>query len=249
MDFIKSGQFISELRKAKSMTQADLGAILGVTDKTVSKWERGVNIPDILMIREIAKVFDVTADEILAGEKDSTETSAILKVYRNKKFRYAMFGIITVVFISLMVLSAYFTNNFDKSKIYRFYQVNKDYELSGYIYGVGNQMRIVLDDLDFERAQEYENLKIRRYIVKIFLNDNIAYNHNMDYENEHSINFLQMMNDIEKMSVTAQNVNIDLIINDGYFLLEFLDDEHNSYELKFDFKCTMDLRNNRFFYK
>ena len=90
MDFIKSGQFISELRKAKCMTQADLGAILGVTDKTVSKWERGVNIPDILMIREIAKVFNVTADEILNAEKDITDVSTILKFYRNKKLIFAV---------------------------------------------------------------------------------------------------------------------------------------------------------------
>lgn len=63
------GSFISVLRKSKGLTQKDLGDILGVSDKTVSRWERDECAPDITLIPVIADIFDVTADELLRGEK------------------------------------------------------------------------------------------------------------------------------------------------------------------------------------
>lgn len=248
MDFIKSGQFISELRKEKCMTQADLGTILGVTDKTVSKWERGVNIPDILMIKEIAKVFNVTADEILNAERDKTDVSTILKFYRNKKLRYALIGIGSAFIIFTLVLLVYFTNNYDKSKVYKFYNVTDDYEISGYIYGIGKQVRVVLDDLMLENTEEFDKLKIRSYTIKQYLNNNNVYNEKFSVDEGEHITFDEMIKKIENLSVVALNINTEMELNNGYFVIEFLDKKLESYELKFNFECSIDLRNNRFFY-
>jgi len=248
MDFIKSGQFISELRKEKCMTQADLGTILGVTDKTVSKWERGVNIPDILMIREIAKVFNVTADEILSAERDKTDVSTILKFYRNKKLRYALIGIGSVFILFTLVLLVYFTNNYDKSKVYKFYNVTDDYEISGYIYGIGKQVRVVLDDLKLENTKEYDNLKITNYTLKLYLGNNVVYSEKNNFDIDEYIFFYRMIDKLENLSVIASNTNLSLNINSGSISLEFVDNRHNFYELNFNFDCSIDLRNNRFFY-
>jgi len=248
MDFIKSGQFISELRKEKCMTQADLGTILGVTDKTVSKWERGVNIPDILMIKEIAKVFNVTADEILNAERDKTEVSTILKFYRNKKLRYASIGIGSAFILFTLVLLVYFTNNYDKSKVYKFYNVTDDYEISGYIYGIGKQVRVVLDDLMLENTEEYEDLKIRGYNIKLFLNDIFAYNYDYELEVNDELSFDETFEKIERSSINAHDINIELKIKNGYFVIQLIDTGNQSHELKFSFGCNIDIRNNRFFY-
>ena len=69
MDNQKFGQFILSLRKEKGWTQLELAEKLNVTDKAVSKWERGIGFPDIKMIEPIAEVFDVSILEIMRSEK------------------------------------------------------------------------------------------------------------------------------------------------------------------------------------
>ena len=63
----KIGKFISELRKSKGLTQKDLAEQMGVTDKAVSKWERGQSYPDISLIIPLSELFGVTANELLNG--------------------------------------------------------------------------------------------------------------------------------------------------------------------------------------
>lgn len=69
MDNRKFGEFIYSLRKQKGWTQTELAERLNVTDKAVSKWERGVSFPDISLVEPLAEVFDVSALEILRGER------------------------------------------------------------------------------------------------------------------------------------------------------------------------------------
>ncbi len=63
------GTFIAALRKSRGLTQQDVANSLGVSDKTISKWECGNGLPDITAIPAIAELFEVTADEILCGER------------------------------------------------------------------------------------------------------------------------------------------------------------------------------------
>lgn len=69
MDQQKIGKFISFLRKEKGLTQQELAEKLGVTDKAVSKWERGLGCPDISLLVPISEIFDVSINELLLGEK------------------------------------------------------------------------------------------------------------------------------------------------------------------------------------
>lgn len=69
------GKFIAVLRKSQGMTQKELAERLGVSDKTVSHWERDESAPDISLIPVIAEIFSVTCDELLRGEKSSSQTA------------------------------------------------------------------------------------------------------------------------------------------------------------------------------
>ncbi len=73
MDKEKTGQLITELRKEKGLTQKQLAEALNVTDKAVSKWERGLSFPDISMLEPISELLGVSIMEILAGERQSGE--------------------------------------------------------------------------------------------------------------------------------------------------------------------------------
>lgn len=68
MDRIKMGEFLTELRKEKDLSQTDLAEIIGVTFQAVSKWERGEAIPDISILEKLAIFYNVSIDEIIKGE-------------------------------------------------------------------------------------------------------------------------------------------------------------------------------------
>lgn len=69
MDAKKLGQFIAELRKEKGMTQAELASNLHVTDKAVSKWERGLGLPDINSIEPLADALGISVAEVMQAER------------------------------------------------------------------------------------------------------------------------------------------------------------------------------------
>ena len=73
MDAKKLGLFIAQLRKEQNMTQADLARKLQVTDKAISKWERGLGLPDINSIEPLAEALGVTVLEIMRSERIPVE--------------------------------------------------------------------------------------------------------------------------------------------------------------------------------
>ena len=68
MDAQKTGTYLAALRKARGMTQQEAADQLGVSNKTVSKWENGAGLPDITVLPALAELYGVTADDILAWE-------------------------------------------------------------------------------------------------------------------------------------------------------------------------------------
>ncbi len=69
MDQIKIGKFIATLRKEKELTQEQLGEKLGITNKTISRWENGNYMPDMQMLSLLSKEFDVSINELISGER------------------------------------------------------------------------------------------------------------------------------------------------------------------------------------
>ena len=75
MNQIKIGEFISSQRKMKNLTQAALAEKLGITDRAVSKWERGKGLPDVSLMLDLCEIFGITVNELLSGEEISMENS------------------------------------------------------------------------------------------------------------------------------------------------------------------------------
>lgn len=71
MDNVKIGQLILRLRKENNMTQLQLAEKMGISDKAVSKWERGLGCPDIELLTELAEIFNVDLEKLLSGEINS----------------------------------------------------------------------------------------------------------------------------------------------------------------------------------
>ncbi len=73
MDTIKIGNFLANLRKEQGLTQEALGEKLGVTNKTVSRWENGNYLPPVEMLKELSELYAVSINEILCGERIAKE--------------------------------------------------------------------------------------------------------------------------------------------------------------------------------
>ena len=76
MDQIKIGRFIAVRRKRANLTQLQLADRLGITDKAVSKWERGITMPDTSIMLELCDILGISVNELLSGEKINMENSS-----------------------------------------------------------------------------------------------------------------------------------------------------------------------------
>ena len=65
----KIGKFIAQMRKEKNLTQEELGNMLGITKNAISKWERGLSLMDLALLKPLSEILEVSINEILQGEK------------------------------------------------------------------------------------------------------------------------------------------------------------------------------------
>lgn len=103
MNDYQFGNFLYELRSEKGLSQAELGALLGVTNKAVSKWENGSAKPNTNLIPKIAEIFDVSVEELFAArriEKDG-ELQKMKEQLGKQKKKYA---ILSSIYLSVLVI-------------------------------------------------------------------------------------------------------------------------------------------------
>ncbi|MDO4563471.1 MAG: helix-turn-helix domain-containing protein [Clostridia bacterium] len=76
MDCMKIGKLIFKLRKEKALTQLELARAIGVSDKAVSKWERGLGCPDVTLLGDISRFFGINIPQLLEGELNPNKSDA-----------------------------------------------------------------------------------------------------------------------------------------------------------------------------
>lgn len=109
------GRFIAQKRKEKNLTQMQLAEILGVSNKTVSKWENGNCMPDYSIIKPLCKELEITVSELMDGEdKDDIRENAedmrimflLRRVYSLEKQNKTIYGFLVIVLgVTFLVLS------------------------------------------------------------------------------------------------------------------------------------------------
>lgn len=104
MDYEKIGKFILILRKEQWLTQSQLAEKLNVTNKAISKWERGLGAPDISLLRNLSNILKVSINEILIGEKlESITKEQSDEILVESIFLYQEKGIKKTISISLII--------------------------------------------------------------------------------------------------------------------------------------------------
>lgn len=120
VDNMKTGQFIKELRTEKKMTQKELAEQLHITDRAVSKWERGLCAPDIALLEPLAQILEVSITELLQGERAQRQednqlkeeyAQYVMEYFKNelgrkiKVFRRRFFSVLGICILVTIIIS------------------------------------------------------------------------------------------------------------------------------------------------
>lgn len=179
MDSKKVGNLIAKLRKEKSLTQQELADLLGVSSKTISKWETGSGLPDISFLKQVSEIFEITIEELLDGtiyNKDISQTKL------NKKnillISLTIFSIITILTIILIynqnkqvedpnnctVIRTYYIDNIGKSNDENYLYITvHEYQVEG-TYTL-KLPKLISGNLEVGNSYEFTFKTSKRYLM------------------------------------------------------------------------------------
>lgn len=106
---MKFGEKVKQLREEKGMTQQTLAERLYVTRQAVSKWERGTRYPDLLTVKKIAQVLEISVDELLSGEelKENVEKSPVLSMPVENTIQTVLYAVALTGYMLILVFGIY----------------------------------------------------------------------------------------------------------------------------------------------
>ena len=145
----KIGKFIRDKRKEKDLTQEELASILRVSNRTISKWENGVCLPDYAMINDLCKELDISINEFLSGEEiddesyqKTLEENMIKSInYKVRKNNRKIFFIFTIVLILIAAIG------YCAHHIYFYFELNSPENIKIKNVDVGNR-KIINDKFE-----------------------------------------------------------------------------------------------------
>lgn len=110
------GRYIAEKRRIKNLTQAQLAEQLGISDKTVSKWECGRSMPDYALIQPLCETLDISVSELIEGKEASLHErqlmELLLRTQELERQNGILHGVIMLIFgIALQALAPHFVGS------------------------------------------------------------------------------------------------------------------------------------------
>ena len=157
MDLIQTGKFIAELRKEKGLTQKELGEIINIDNRIISKWERGRYAPDITVLKELSVVLGVSITELLEGKKNKDNDSITdevalnsLKYYtKQTKKKNLKIAILIITSLLLLFTIVFGIIKYNEWNIVDLTSTNNDtYTLNGIV--IYNRKKSIFTFRDFE---------------------------------------------------------------------------------------------------
>lgn len=145
MEQHKIGKFIYELRKEKELTQKQLSDLIGVSDKTISKWETQRGIPDTAIMNDLCKVLGISINELLSGERLSKENyngkaeenmvNLLKDTEREKnKKKWSIINIILSLLWILLLVIMFAILGLASANIYWFFDIPSLILILGFLY-------------------------------------------------------------------------------------------------------------------
>lgn len=152
---VEFGATINRIRQERNLTQKDLAKIIGVTDRTISKWEKGTTVPDLYQLRNICNELDISPSLLLKSESIFKDDVKSFKRKLGKVLNYVIHNIFLLGFIIVfLLLLIYFLNNYNSIKIYSLkYNSDNIYFNHGYLFKTKVANIITIENISFKKIK------------------------------------------------------------------------------------------------
>ena len=152
----KVGKFIRELRKKNNLTQKDLADKYGVTYQAVSKWENGINLPEISLIRQMSKDFNISVENILDGEENPNS-------YKKRPLKFIL---LLLALIAIFGTNIYLMLNRDNFNFKTITTTCKEFKVTGTLAYDSKKSSINISKIDYcggDDKTSYDSIKCDLY--------------------------------------------------------------------------------------
>lgn len=243
---VKSTEFattIYRIRQERKLTQKEIGDIIGVSDRTISKWENGTTVPDLCQIRNICKKLEISPSLLIKSEKKLSDNITNLRRKIGKILNYILHNIFLITFILVfMLLLLYFINNYNSIKIYdlKYNSENISFE-NGYLFKTKVTNILIINDIKINK------IKYNPIDTKVKLYTLVNGDKKIIYTSE-NLNNIYIEENKSGADLLSKDV-IESIKQNLYLLIETKDENNNEYNYECQITFKEKYNNNKLLYK
>lgn len=243
---VKSTEFattIYRIRQERKLTQKEIGDIIGVSDRTISKWENGTTVPDLCQIRNICKKLEISPSLLIKSEKKLRDNITNLRRGIGKILNYILHNIFLITFILVfMLLLLYFINNYNSIKIYdlKYNSENISFE-NGYLFRTKVTNILIINDIKINK------IKYNPIDTKVELYTFVNGDKKIIYTSE-NLNNIYIEENKSGSDLLSKDV-IESIKQNLYLLIETKDENNNEYNYECQITFKEKYNNNKLLYK
>lgn len=243
---VKSTEFattIYRIRQERKLTQKEIGDIIGVSDRTISKWENGTTVPDLCQIRNICKKLEISPSLLIKSEKKLSDNITNLRRGIGKILNYILHNIFLITFILVFILLLlYFINNYNSIKIYdlKYNSENISFE-NGYLFKTKVTNILIINDIKINK------IKYNPIDTKVKLYTLVNGDKKIIYTSE-NLNNIYIEENKSGADLLSKDV-IESIKQNLYLLIETKDENNNEYNYECQITFKEKYKNNKLLYK
>lgn len=230
-------------RKERNITQKELADLIGVSDRTISKWENGSTVPDLETIKKLCNELGISPDSIVKSEKNYKDRLQDFKRMVGKFLNYILKNIFLIGFIVVFILLlAYFINNYNTIRIYNLTYESENITFEdGYFFKTKVLNIITINNINLEKINyEPTSTKIELYT---YLNGD----KHVIYESD-TLNNIYIEESKSYSDLLTKDV-IENIKNNLYIKIYTTDIDNNNYSYESKLILKQKLNNNKLCYK
>ena len=243
---VKSTEFattIYRIRQERKLTQKEIGDIIGVSDRTISKWENGTTVPDLCQIRNICKKLEISPSLLIKSEKKLSDNITNLRRKIGKILNYILHNIFLITFILVFILLLlYFINNYNSIKIYDLkYDSENVIMKHGHFFQTKSVNILTIENISLNK------IKYNPIDTKVKLYTLVNGDKKIIYTSE-NLNNIYIEENKSGADLLSKDV-IESIKQNLYLLIETTDENNNEYNYECQITFKEKYNNNKLLYK
>ena len=243
---VKSTEFattIYRIRQERKLTQKEIGDIIGVSDRTISKWENGTTVPDLCQIRNICKKLEISPSLLIKSEKKLSDNITNLRREICKILNYILHNIFLITFILVFILLLlYFINNYNSIKIYDLkYDSENVIMKHGHFFQTKSVNILTIENISLNK------IKYNPIDTKVKLYTLVNGDKKIIYTSE-NLNNIYIEENNSGADLLSKDV-IESIKQNLYLLIETKDENNNEYNYECQITFKEKYNNNKLLYK